>query len=231
LICVFETKNSGSDRPPITTCVVFRSIGSGKSAACVNESARLSPKIEMMLPGATGEFRLKLAAFNTPPPAMDGGGLGFAASPPVICDLPVSSGVPLRASIESVAWEAVRVVCHVAPHLPSFRLDRESGTSPVEKLTVTLPEVTAFPQSSATRTSIEIGNAVVALNPITGLIPTGTSRVGVQLEVAPRTFEKVVPGGATISTMVNCLIGAVPAALFAIIPPTLAFGENPATFR
>src|SRR6266446_6800483 len=104
----------------------------------------------MIPPGASAAKGTKPAALPTAPGVNTGGSFCDPRAP-VICRVPAMRNCGFAASIlsDTADWEASRV-CQVPCQVPSLSGKSESGRSPLEKLTVTDPELCGDPQSSRT---------------------------------------------------------------------------------
>jgi len=127
----------------------------------LSQSQKVRPKIEMRLPGASGDCNRKLAAFNTPPEATSGGGLALARRLPLSSRVADSAGAAVSARIEMVTRSTAARACQVPDHRPSRSDARISGASPLENDAETVPAITGCAQSFTTLTSIGVGNPVV----------------------------------------------------------------------
>src|SRR5580700_1652100 len=75
-------------------------------------------------------------------------------------------------------WAVAQVACHI----PSFSELRASGGSPVEKRTVTLPEVCGLPQSSTDCTLSATGKPAETVKAGLSVVNAGISFVGAHVE-------------------------------------------------
>src|ERR1700739_4597314 len=101
----------------------------------------------------------------------------------------------------------------VAVHEPLRADVSVSGGSPLENETLTLPAVTAVPQSSTTVTAKGVGHAAGTLKFVPGWVNTGRSLVGVQPARAactgvgpPFVEEPVLVAAATTSSRLMELV-------------------------
>src|ERR1700681_2974882 len=99
------TLTIGAGLPAISTEVPARPAGSGCTLDEREESARLEPRIEIILPGAIGDCATRLAELSTAPGVMMGT-LRFVRNPPLICAVPLS----FCSGICSLTW---MVTCDV----------------------------------------------------------------------------------------------------------------------
>ncbi len=95
--------------------------------------------------------------------------------------------------------------CQVAAYVPLRKLIRTSGGSPLEKLVTTVAFVTAFPQSSATCTSIGLGQPTGEAKFAPSVRITVTSFCGVQVNTGPGPFEGSVVAGTNNRTLTTCV--------------------------
>ena len=133
--------------PPIRTCVPPSVVGRGRVAACAADVARLKPKTETSVPGASGVCPKKLAEFRMPP-AFRIGGSALAAICPPTCAVPDMAGADVCAVRVMTAFAAAVRGCHVPDHVPLPSAASASGGSPLENVATICPFVMKFPQLS-----------------------------------------------------------------------------------
>src|SRR5579883_49797 len=155
----------------------------------------------MMEPGASGALAAKLAPLT----AADNSGAGEGSpSPPDTSRVPVRFCAALVAVSVSVTGPGLLPACQVLCHIPACWGCKLSGGSPLENDIVTLPLLSALPQSSRTSDSIAIGHAAGSPNDCPKVVMIGTNCVGVHpaLPWAPSPIAEAPAGGAVTIVLI-----------------------------
>src|SRR5216684_5443938 len=137
------------------------------------------------------------------PSTVKTGGSGLSRIPPPIEIVPLRTGAVVSASAVRTADAVLWTGDQEPLQRPSFEDVRRNGESALENDTTTDPLVMAFPQSSATRTTIACGQAAGTPKPPVKVVNNGTNNFGVQPVIAavgPSAVDPL-PAGARIRRM------------------------------